>query len=299
MDSGFDVYPAEGVFTTIVPKTRMLGKHGVLPERFDLSSTLSDVKEQGKWDSCTAFACCAALERLPYEGPNHQDESESFIWYNAKAVEIKLRGGNDDPAKDRATSLSAAIMAVQEFGSCREIACPYDASQPSSLAKPSEDAYEEALWKKGITAYQIDPGTTHKSKKQSLYLRDAINQVLFLTHRPVIISFPITQAALEAAGRNSEGALSVRGSLRRREVATSHAVVIVGYDEATNMFKFKNSHGPKWGHGGYGHMPFKYLEYIGNTFVLYDQCDYVPERASGLAASSPQDVLLAPAGDHR
>ena len=182
MDSGFDVYPAEGVFATIVPKTRMLGKHGVLPERFDLSSTLSDVKEQGKWDSCTVFACCAALERLPYEGPNHQDESESFIWYNAKAVEIKLRGGNDDPAKDRATSLSAAIMAVQEFGSCREIACPYDASQPSSLAKPSEDAYEEALWKKGITAYQIDPGTTHKSKKQSLYLRDAIKQVLFLTH---------------------------------------------------------------------------------------------------------------------
>ena len=39
-----------------------------------------------------------------------------------------------------------------------------------------------------------------------------------------------------------------------------HAICTVGYDDSTQLVKFKNSWGPYWGKGGYGFLPYKYIE---------------------------------------
>jgi C1A family cysteine protease len=38
-----------------------------------------------------------------------------------------------------------------------------------------------------------------------------------------------------------------------------HAVLAVGYDDATARFIIRNSWGTSWGDGGYGYMPYAYL----------------------------------------
>ena len=38
-----------------------------------------------------------------------------------------------------------------------------------------------------------------------------------------------------------------------------HAVLIVGYNDATHRFRVRNSWGPDWGDGGYFTMPYAYV----------------------------------------
>ena len=37
-----------------------------------------------------------------------------------------------------------------------------------------------------------------------------------------------------------------------------HEVLMVGYDDATRLFKIRNSWGPGWGQHGYFQMPYAY-----------------------------------------
>ena len=267
----------------IQPITRMLGNNSTLPETFDLSGTLSPyVKDQGKWESCTAFAACAALERLPRGGPDDQDQSERFTWYNAKvAKEIS-------PAEDASLNLKDVIEALQVSGSCRESSCPYydDQSDAKDLAEaPSAGAVEEAL-KNLVKAYLVDakaPSKGPEAKKFYVYQRDMIKQILYFARVPVVISLDVTADTLNnakdpgPAGRRPAGALKVP---RKKEIANrGHAVLIVGYDEKMNMFKFRNSYGENWGDHGYGYIPFKYLERVSEFYVLYYQ-EFDPEKGS-------------------
>src|SRR5437879_3142522 len=39
-----------------------------------------------------------------------------------------------------------------------------------------------------------------------------------------------------------------------------HSVALIGYDEGSQRFVFRNSWGPGWGDAGYGYLPYDYLE---------------------------------------
>jgi C1A family cysteine protease len=43
------------------------------------------------------------------------------------------------------------------------------------------------------------------------------------------------------------------------QVIGGHAVLAVGYDDATRRFTVRNSWGKDWGKGGYFFMPYSYL----------------------------------------
>lgn len=43
------------------------------------------------------------------------------------------------------------------------------------------------------------------------------------------------------------------------EFLGGHAVVVIGYNDATQRFKFRNSWGTGWGNNGYGTLPYAYL----------------------------------------
>jgi len=275
----------------------------MLPEKFDLSDTLSPhVKNQGRWESCTAFVACAAVERLPHDGPDDQDQSERFIWYNAKLASGK------DPAENAPVNLKDAIEALQVSGSCRESSWPYyDANldpKPWLLAiKPSERASEEAL-KMSVKAYQVDanpppPKNPCKCQVAGFYTcqRDMIKQVLYFARLPVLTSLHVTKDTLfkardpDPAGRRPAGALKFP---RRNEMKNlTHAVLIVGYDEKMNMFKFRNSHGKDWGDHGYGYIPFKYLELAADFYVLYNQ-EYDPKKGSAAGSCMGSSSKEAP-----
>jgi len=39
----------------------------------------------------------------------------------------------------------------------------------------------------------------------------------------------------------------------------AHYIALLGYDDAKGAFRFVNSWGTKWGQGGYGWLPYKYV----------------------------------------
>jgi hypothetical protein len=106
-----------------------------------------------------------------------------------------------------------------------------------------------------------------------LYLQDAIQQILYFTHTPVIMSFRVTKKIMEDARFKTQGDLRVptEEEFKREEQKTYHAVLIVGYDNDAKMFKFRNSYGPEWGVKGHGRMPYAYLKHTSDAFIICEQ----------------------------
>jgi C1A family cysteine protease len=68
------------------------------------------------------------------------------------------------------------------------------------------------------------------------------------------------------------------------EFVENHAVLAVGYDDKTELLKFQNSWGERWGQGGYGYLPYRYFE----TRLLdaWFEQPMTPEMAAGVCGSS-------------
>ena len=47
-----------------------------------------------------------------------------------------------------------------------------------------------------------------------------------------------------------------------------HAVIICGYDDNTNELILRNSWGTYWGDNGYFYLPYEYLKYCGDLWII-------------------------------
>ena len=58
----------------------------------------------------------------------------------------------------------------------------------------------------------------------------------------------------------------------RSQLNWTHGIYLVGWDDNKQAFKFLNSWGANWGHGGYGYLPYSYFTsgYILNPCTLID-----------------------------
>ncbi|PVH68859.1 hypothetical protein DL98DRAFT_661967 [Cadophora sp. DSE1049] len=64
-----------------------------------------------------------------------------------------------------------------------------------------------------------------------------------------------------------------------------HAVIFVGYDDTTKLMKFKNSWGTGMGDRGYYYMPYDYLRWTHDAWVLWGQNIQLPVSVSRGSAS--------------
>jgi len=274
----------KAILASVEPKEYKIGTD-VLPVAYDMGHCMPQtVRDQGKANACAAFACCAALEGLPLTTRDGQDESERFLYYEAR-----LSDGVCDPLDDRGTYLASVIKVLQVKGSCPEGTCPYI---PDPLAAPTDvNAAEGEAERMAITAFKLSQGIVtnkpdfgkDKFGKRSLYLCDAMKQVLFLTKTPVITSFRVIDKWTLEEACKAKGVLPLpKDKERLSKLGSSsiaHAVVIVGYDDNKQVFRFKNSYGKGWGDQGYGYMPYDYLEFLDDSFVIIERA-YCPHGAA-------------------
>jgi len=238
---------------------------GPWPSAVDLSSRLSPIKNQANYNACSAFACCAATEFVPFDRAG-QNESERFLWYVTKAND----GGQLGPPElNRGTSIAVAIGQLMRTGSCWESACP---TTEGPLLPPPPSAYAQAGQMRVTHALKVQPNNS-----------DGVKNILRYGW-PVIIGFYITSDTL-----NQSGFLSMPNG---QPNAGGHAVLIVGYDDNTQLFKIKNSYGTGWGQQGYGYMPYAFVR-EGNTFDLFviDAQQYIPEGGAGALAISGNELI--------
>jgi C1A family cysteine protease len=213
----------------------LLSPPKALPPSVDLTKTYSvPVVDQGQLGSCTGNGIAGALAYLQLQEKEALVyPSRLFIYYNERVIE-----GTAD--QDSGANIRDGIKSVVAQGYCAETDWPYDINQ--FAVKPSPTSYADAA-KDLVKTYQaVTVSAT------------ALMQALSLGF-PVIVGFDVYDSFMSSA----TGDIPMP-DLRTETVQGGHCVIVVGYDQATQRFKFQNSWGTGWGiHGGFGTLPFAYL----------------------------------------
>jgi len=212
-----------------------------LPPSVDLTAKCPAVYDQGQIGSCTANAIGAALEfdRMKQGLPDFMP-SRLFIYYNERAMEHTI--GSDSGAQIR-----DGVKSVGKQGDCPETEWPYDPSpaQDNKLLtkRPTPQCYKDAKKYTAVQYQRID---------QSL----AQMKGCLAAGSPIIIGFTVYES-FESSAVAQTGDAPMPGP--GEQVLGGHAVLVVGYDDATSRFRLRNSWGTGWGKKGYFTLPYTYL----------------------------------------
>lgn len=204
------------------------------PPHIDLSSSCPPVWDQGQTSSCTAFASLAGAMfmlrgRVRYFTPSWL---ANYYW---------TRGYEHTTQEDSGAYIRDAIKTLANYGAPHGSLWPY---VPSKLTRKPPPAVEKSAAQHRITGYL--------SVLQDLgQMRSCLAQ-----GRPIVIGFTVYES-FESQKVAETGVVAM--PKRGEQAIGGHAVLIVGYDDATRRFKFRNSWGPDWGDEGYGYFDFDYL----------------------------------------
>lgn len=219
-----------------------------LPPVVDLSDRMPPAGDQGNQQSCVAFAIAYALKsyqenqelKWGFATPDHIF-SPSFI-YN------QINNGVDG-----GSLFTDALNLLSSDGVPPISVMPYNEhdfrSQPTEAARAAAKKYRIDTWR------QVNPQDVREVKAQ-------LN-----AGYPVIVGVTVDDALLHLGAGAVWGAAT--GTLRG-----GHALLVVGYDDSKNAFKFLNSWGTAWGENGYGWIDYTFFRTeVREAFVAKDATD--------------------------
>jgi C1A family cysteine protease len=207
-----------------------------LPESVNLESKCPLIVDQGALGSCTANAIAGALhfDALKQSLKDADPVSRLFIYYNERVIEGTV--GTDSGAQIR-----DGIKSVAQIGAPPETDWPYVISHFTK--KPSAKAFKDA--KKHLAL-------KYESVAQDL---DAMQGTLAAGF-PIVFGFSVYQS-FESPDVAKTGIVPLPKN--SEQLLGGHAVMAVGYDNATERFRVRNSWGTSWGQKGYFEIPYVYL----------------------------------------
>jgi C1A family cysteine protease len=206
-----------------------------LAAKVSLRSKCPPVYDQGQLGSCTANAIAGAYEfdQLREHQPDFMP-SRLFIYFNERTME-----GTVDI--DAGAMLRDGIKSVAKLGVCTEDSWPYDIAAFSE--QPGTACYREALKHQAIV---------YRSVPQRLNML----QACLATGTPFVFGFSVYES-FESDEVARTGVVDMPKP-KEKQVG-GHAVVAVGYDNASQRFTVRNSWGRRWGQKGYYTMPYAYV----------------------------------------
>lgn len=207
-----------------------------LPSRADLSKYFPPPGDQGSIGSCVGWAvgyAARAYYAAAVEGRNLKDRSNipspQFIYDSIKQL---------GPCATAGAQISGALRLLKQGSlSLRE----YPSS--SSVCAPPTPAQAARA-----TDFRIDDWEI--ITPSSAQFLDQVKGLIYES-RPVIIGMRLTPSF----DRLKAGEI-YRGRCKSDASCDSHAMVIVGYDEARQAFKLINSWGRDWGERGFGWLSY-------------------------------------------
>lgn len=206
-----------------------------IPPSVDLTPQCPPVYDQGQLGSCTANAIAGAIQfdqmkqkLKPFVA------SRLFIYYNERVMEGTV-------ASDSGAQIRDGIKSVATLGAPPESDWPYDIAKFSQ--KPPAIAFSDGK-KDLVTLYQrlIQDLATMKGCLASGF--------------PFVFGFTV-YSEFEGAKVAKTGIVPMPTAAEKP--IGGHAVLAVGYDDASRMFFVRNSWGPDWGLKGYFRIPYAYL----------------------------------------
>ncbi|MEU2061150.1 C1 family peptidase [Streptomyces sp. NPDC013455] len=223
---------------------------GPLPAQMDLRAKCSPIVDQGNLGSCTANAAAGVLEYFELQTHGGYTPASRLFIYKATRDYLQWTG-------DTGAYLRSTMGALSLFGAPPERYWPYDIEKFDS--EPSPFCYSFASNFQALTYYRLDPPGIPRPD----LLADIKAHVV--SGLPSMFGFTVYSSIDVATGGD------IPYPARRETVAGGHAVVVVGYDDervVTNPIDgsttegaliIRNSWGERWGDGGYGYLPYRYV----------------------------------------
>jgi len=247
MDYSYGWVPSKPDFRDIIYSAPLVAADA-LPVSVDLSADVgtpfNPVYSQQRLGSCgphTAAADIVFAALKQQKIASVPMPSRLFIYYCTRQLMGTLRS-------DSGVSNRDMLKALARYGWCDETLHPYSDQNTGSISDPfrripSQTAFQSAA-KRKIGLYQSVPQN--------------LNTMLacLAGGDPFIAGFSV-YSSLESKQVEMTGIIPM--PTRMDSQRGGHDVLIVGYNQTTQLFKLRNSWGTGWGQGGYGYIPFAYL----------------------------------------
>lgn len=212
-----------------------------LPRSVDLRSKMPPVYDQGELGSCTANAIGAAVEfARRKQGEARFQPSRLFVYYGERVIE-----GTVD--EDAGAQIRDGMKVVAKLGVCPENKKGTPANWPYVIArfkdKPPAASYAFARANQALV-YRRVPQVLSQLKG------------CLASGFPFVFGFAVYEA-FESEKVARTGVLQMPAT--SESMVGGHAVLAVGYDDASQRFLVRNSWGADWGMKGYFTMPYAYV----------------------------------------
>lgn len=207
-----------------------------MPQKVDLRPKTAPIVNQGGLGSCTANAIASAhlFAQKKQKAPQPFQPSRLFIYYNERAMEGSIN-------EDAGAYIRDGFKSIAKQGVCPETMWAYVESKFAT--KPPKTAY---------TAAEAHQALRYMRIQQTLgQLKGCL-----ASGYPFVFGFTVYESFMEETVAQSGLVPLPSGDDR---AIGGHAVLAVGYDDATQQFIVQNSWGTSWGDKGFCYMPYSYI----------------------------------------
>ncbi|MEB8328309.1 C1 family peptidase [Flavobacteriaceae bacterium KMM 6897] len=212
------------------------------PKSVDLTEYLPPVGEQGTQSSCVAWAIAYGAQA--YYAKKSKDEwiftNQSGQLNYESLFSPSFIYNQINKGVDYGSNYIDALNLLKEQGVCTWSLMPY--SETDYTSKPLQSAKQQALHFRIERYFRL-------GEKQDLF--SDIKEQLANSH-PVIASAISDLNYLELGYYSNPNILYEWRTIGRYDPKMGHAILIIGYDDNRQAFKFLNSYGKRWGNDGYG-----------------------------------------------
>lgn len=211
-----------------------------LPAQVDLRPQCPPVLDQGQLGSCTANAIGNAhrFDQLKQAAGKSFMPSRLFVYYNERVMEGTV-------SSDAGAMIRDGIKSIAQQGVCNETDWPYLITKFKN--KPTAACYKKALAHQALTYQRV--------------LQNPVQMKSCLaTGYPFVFGFSVYES-FESQAVAKTGVVPMPSSSEK--ILGGHAVLAVGYDDASQCFIVMNSWSDKWGMKGFFTIPYAYLAQAG------------------------------------
>ncbi len=208
-----------------------------LPDHVDHSNIINWVYDQGLENSCVGQSSTSLVRVLRLmSGLGTYIPSRNFTYWNARYLDQPPNTNSDNGAQ-----LRNGLISLANYGYIPETMWGYN--KATLFNQPPQECYNTAIQNK-LSSY-------NSINQVSLDIRSC------LASKPFVVGIAVYPSMLtEDVAHN--GLVPLPGSKEKPQ--GGHAILIMGYDAPSHLYKFLNSWGMNWGDKGYGYLPFDFLE---------------------------------------
>lgn len=227
-----------------------------LPEQVDLRRYMPPPGNQGRQNSCIAWSLAYGMlsymqaaheERSPVDADGRMDSTRTFspaFPYNLTKVDF-----DTSDATCLGSNFDKVFSVMMEQGSCTWAQMPYDPAPDGCFQQVPARAADHA--RRGLLTgpLRVDPGNEDQLRYH------------LANGTPVAFAMGIDTSFMYGGVRAARSGQPWSWHPNCPDPMTgSHAMLIVGYDQADRSYLVMNSWGPRWGEGGYCRLGYDVID---------------------------------------